>query len=86
MTDNLARVRAYEADKERINSLKRGDDTQADVIRRLLDGAKTDTPERDVPDGLLAVSEATEDELAKIQERLEQLPELTADELEERLR
>lgn len=34
--DNTARVRAYEEDKERINDLRQGDDTQADVIRRLL--------------------------------------------------
>lgn len=35
--DDTARVRAYESDKDRINGLRQGDDTQADVIARLLD-------------------------------------------------
>lgn len=37
--DDHARVRCYAEDKPRLNDLKQGDDTQADVIRRLLDGA-----------------------------------------------
>jgi hypothetical protein len=40
--DDHARVRCYAEDKPRLNDLKQGDDTQADVIRRLLDGAGQD--------------------------------------------
>lgn len=37
MGDDCARVRAYPDDKDRINDLRQGDDTQADVVARLLD-------------------------------------------------
>jgi len=40
--DDMARVRAYESDKERINDLRQGDDTQMDVIRRLLEDGPYD--------------------------------------------
>mgnify|MGYP007116961302 CR=1 FL=1 len=42
-SDDTARVRAYAEDKERINGMRQGpDDTQAEVIRRLLNNEEQD--------------------------------------------
>lgn len=46
MSDDHARVRCYADDKARINDLRTGDDTQADVIRRLLNHPLADADDR----------------------------------------
>ena len=72
MTDeDHARVRCYAEDKPRLNDLKQGDDTQADVIRRLLDTAGHDGTDGPVPDvselEADAVPEAVREQLDRIE-------------------
>jgi hypothetical protein len=69
--DDHARVRCYAEDKSRLNDLKHGDDTQADVIRRLLDGAGHDGTDGPFPDvtgiGTDAVPEEVREQLDRIE-------------------
>lgn len=61
-------------------------------LRREVLGDDIDTDEAgpvavdELPPDMVVVNEATEEQLAAIRERLEQLPERTAEELEERFR
>lgn len=55
--DDTARVRAYTDDKETINERRRGSETQADVIRRLVDGAGQDGTGVDAEDVIDALED-----------------------------
>jgi hypothetical protein len=91
--DDHARVRCYAEDKPRLNDLKQGDDTQADVIRRLLDGVGHDGTERDTAvygvgdedpvDRLQDVLEPSLGDLEDLREQLDRI-EASAATVEER--
>jgi len=68
MTDDCARVRAYADDKARINDLRQGDDTQADVVARLLD-RYADAPDTDIT--ATVTPEVDEDALANLTDRVD---------------
>jgi len=74
---DTARVRAYESDKERINERKRGTETQADVIHRLLE----DAPAADTDADTVATEVASRIDYAAIGR---EAAEHTVEELQER--
>lgn len=78
-----------QATKERLSDLSEKDGRDWDTfLRRELLGEDIDgdPEEPGLPPGFVQIAEASDEQLTEIRERLKQLPELTAQELEERFR
>lgn len=87
--DETVKVRAYEADRQRINSLKRGNESQQDVIRKVLDACRLgededqlgpETVDADIPSELKEQLDRIESAASTAEERTGQI-QGTLDEL-----
>lgn len=85
----LVKVRVYKGDRERVNSLKRGNDNQEDVIRRLLNENMADADSDH--EGEMHTDDDVREQLDRIESRAEeattaaQNAEATASEVRSRM-
>lgn len=80
--DETVKVRAYESDRQRINSLKRGNESQQDVIRKVLDACRLgedqdqlgpETVDADMPSDLREQLDRIESAASTAEERTGQI-------------